>query len=211
MLHFFVLVHPAHPDLYFLPWLFCKCTRRPEISILLMCAQRLSLKGGCSTRSRSAPAISTSSMTSSSFRSRIFRVPIWESVLNYLNLWPKKNICLNEAVSTSAAVSSSLTPNEISIDLRKKITAMYGQYITENGASVDYEALERSKEFSEYCDLTLSLRNVDVAPLPEAEKTAFFINIYNSLLIHAIAKLGAPGDLLSRLRLYAIASYSEFM
>ena len=39
------------------------------------------------------------------------------------------------------------------------------------------------------------------------ERLAFFINVYNSLTIHAVAALGGPADLLSRLRLYAEASY----
>ena len=39
------------------------------------------------------------------------------------------------------------------------------------------------------------------------ERLAFFINVYNSLTIHAVAALGGPADLLSRLRLYDEASY----
>ena len=32
------------------------------------------------------------------------------------------------------------------------------------------------------------------------ERLAFFVNVYNSLTIHAVAALGGPADLLSRLR-----------
>ena len=87
---------------------------------------------------------------------------------------------------------------------------MYGKYMAENGEYIDYNALAKSQEFSEYSSLSESLENIDTTlSMSEAEKKAFFINVYNSLLIHAITRLGAPADLLSRLRLYSVASYSE--
>jgi hypothetical protein len=140
----------------------------------------------------------------------VFKVAVWVGVLNYVNLWPRQNTVLNARTAPPNTPSPpACTPGEMSIELRKRITAMYGKYMAENGEYIDYNALAKSQEFSDYSDLSESLANVDALSMSEAEKKAFFINVYNSLLIHAITRLGAPADLLSRLRLYSVASYSE--
>uniref|UniRef100_A0A7S1H3S0 DUF547 domain-containing protein n=1 Tax=Hemiselmis andersenii TaxID=464988 RepID=A0A7S1H3S0_HEMAN len=129
-----------------------------------------------------------------------------EGVLNYVNLWPFSGppplnggpAALSEEAQTGADLSAAL---------RKSITALYGAHVTEDGGGVDYAGLAGSEEFEEYKVLARRLKLVDVGSMGEDEKVAFFVNTYNSLLIHAFAELGTPGDMLSRLRLYAVARY----
>jgi len=137
-----------------------------------------------------------------------FAVPVWEGVLGYVNLWPTKQIVLNECVGREKEGRPwAEGENCISVEMRKRVTSMYGQHITADGASVDYSGLGASDAFKEYCEVARELNGVDVGAMPQDEKTAFFINTYNSLIVHAITQLGPPSDLLSRLRLYATASY----
>eukprot|EP00802_Teleaulax_amphioxeia_P011757 Tamp_11792.p1 GENE.Tamp_11792~~Tamp_11792.p1 ORF type:complete len:393 (-),score=75.00 Tamp_11792:700-1716(-) len=105
--------------------------------------------------------------------------------------------------SADAQVSASA----LAENLRKSITALYGEFVTVDGTGVDYSALRASEAFGEYVALSAQLARVDTLAMTRNERLAFFINIYNSLVIHAVASLGAPADLLSRLRLYAEAAY----
>jgi Protein of unknown function, DUF547 len=50
--------------------------------------------------------------------------------------------------------------------------------------------------------------HAQVAALSEQDRKAFFINIYNSLVIHALIAMGQPQWLGSRLQRYATASYT---
>ncbi len=46
--------------------------------------------------------------------------------------------------------------------------------------------------------LVSQLQRVDVSTLSEDEKLAFFINIYNVLVIHGTVERGVPGSLYQR-------------
>jgi hypothetical protein len=133
-----------------------------------------------------------------------------EGVLSYVNLWPKHSQVLNagsEVCSEEGDSNSNSNSADLGVQLRKSVTAVYGAHVTEDGSGVDYASLGASEEFKEYTSLAKQLANVKVEDMEEGEKVAFFINTYNSLLIHAFAAMGTPGNMLSRLRLYAVASY----
>jgi Protein of unknown function, DUF547 len=56
--------------------------------------------------------------------------------------------------------------------------------------------------------LLLRALQTQVAALSEQDRKAFFINIYNSLVIHALIAMGEPQWLGGRLQRYATASYT---
>lgn len=94
---------------------------------------------------------------------------------------------------------------DISKDLRRRLLSLYGTYTNDTGTRVDYAALRASPEFAEYTIATSELQCVEDVPLlPVDERKAFFINIYNSLIIHAKA-VNVRG--LTRLSLFDLASY----
>lgn len=73
-----------------------------------------------------------------------------------------------------------------------------------------YRKMKHSEEFKEYVNKTRKLRNIDLAPLSEDEKKAFFINVYNCLILHAIAwkrNKSIFGEKLGRLFFYGCSSY----
>ena len=66
--------------------------------------------------------------------------------------------------------------------------------------SVDYRGISQSRKFATYVRATAELKRVDLASLNREEKLAFFINIYNALVIHAFIIQGPPTSLWKRFR-----------
>ena len=63
---------------------------------------------------------------------------------------------------------------------------------------VNYAGIGGSSEFEQYKKLVLELIRVDVTSITRDEKLAFFINIYNALVIHANIERGPPTNLWQR-------------
>lgn len=66
--------------------------------------------------------------------------------------------------------------------------------------SVDYKGMSVNPAFERYCDLAIQLQRVELLSLSREEKLAFFINIYNALVIHGYLRLGAPTNIFQRYR-----------
>lgn len=66
--------------------------------------------------------------------------------------------------------------------------------------TVDYKAMSRSLYFERYCDLAVQLQRVELLSMSREEKLAFFINIYNALVIHGNLRLGFPKNIWQRYR-----------
>lgn len=54
--------------------------------------------------------------------------------------------------------------------------------------------------FERYAELAIQLQRVELLSLSREEKLAFFINIYNALVIHGYLRLGAPTNMWQRYR-----------
>lgn len=66
--------------------------------------------------------------------------------------------------------------------------------------SVDYKGMLGNPAFDRYCELAVQLQRVELLSLSREEKLAFFINIYNALVIHGSLRLGAPTNMWQRYR-----------
>ena len=60
--------------------------------------------------------------------------------------------------------------------------------------------MSRSPKFEEYVKATGELKRVDVSSLTVNQKKAFFVNIYNALVIHAFVVKGPPTNTWGRLK-----------
>lgn len=58
--------------------------------------------------------------------------------------------------------------------------------------------MAKSSELQKYVTLARQLQRVDVAGADVDTRLAFFINIYNALVVHATAVRGAPTNLWQR-------------
>ena len=71
---------------------------------------------------------------------------------------------------------------------------------THTHQAVDYRGISQSKKFERYVRATAELKRVDMSSLSREEKLAFFINIYNALVIHAFVVQGPPTNMWKRFR-----------
>jgi len=82
------------------------------------------------------------------------------------------------------------------------------EYLDIEGMKVDYDALRNSDGFKEYETQALRLVDVDPTSLKRDERIAFFVNLYNALTIHGMARARVqPSNLPSRLLFYSKTSY----
>ncbi|KAK2184519.1 hypothetical protein NP493_262g03022 [Ridgeia piscesae] len=97
---------------------------------------------------------------------------------------------LNESPTRIPSIDGHLkTAEEVSVEVQQILNRMKNEFISSDGKSVDYIGWKRSDLFTEYTDLIQELRSLDMTSLTEEGKTAFFINIYNALVIHGLCAL----------------------
>ncbi|XP_041359052.1 uncharacterized protein LOC121375589 [Gigantopelta aegis] len=96
---------------------------------------------------------------------------------------------------------------ELGEDLRKIILKLYSAFLSPDGKKVDYKGIGASVEFKHYVRLTKELQRVQIASSSREEKLAFFINIYNALVIHANIVRGPPDNLWQRYKFFHTVKY----
>ena len=80
----------------------------------------------------------------------------------------------------------------VAADLRARILHLHDAFLSQDGTFVDYEAMHDSDAFREYARAAEALQTVSLASLTNAEKTAFFVNLYNALVVHVTVAAGPP-------------------
>ncbi|XP_034550450.1 uncharacterized protein zgc:152951 isoform X1 [Notolabrus celidotus] len=105
------------------------------------------------------------------------------------------------------AACSPIEASELSLLLREMILKLFSEHLSADGKSVDYKGMSLSPAFERYCDLAIQLQRVELLSLGREEKLAFFINIYNALVIHGYLRLGAPTNMWQRYRFFNYVSY----
>ncbi|KAF0026281.1 hypothetical protein F2P81_021018 [Scophthalmus maximus] len=96
---------------------------------------------------------------------------------------------------------------ELSLLLRELTLKLFTEHLSADGKSVDYKGMSANPAFERYCELSIQLQRVELLSLSREEKLAFFINIYNALVIHGSLRLGAPTNLWQRYRFFNYVSY----
>ncbi|XP_034417435.1 uncharacterized protein zgc:152951 isoform X2 [Cyclopterus lumpus] len=96
---------------------------------------------------------------------------------------------------------------ELSLLVRELILKLFSEHLSADGKSVDYKAMSVNPSFERYCELAIQLQRVELLSLSREEKLAFFINIYNALVIHGYLRLGAPTNMWQRYRFFNYVSY----
>lgn len=92
-------------------------------------------------------------------------------------------------------------------DLRKRILDLYGSFLNADGTRVDYEGMKESEKFEEYKTVAAELQRCDPRLLNRNDRMAFFINVYNALIVHATIVKGVPDNALKRLKFFDEAKY----
>lgn len=93
-------------------------------------------------------------------------------------------------------VLNDLTPmdsgpvDDLASELMASINRLKQKYYDMHRGLVDYRAMRRSPEYFEYCELAAHLKDFDPACLTSREqKLAFWINLYNTIVVHGIVEL----------------------
>ncbi|KAK2453706.1 electron carrier/ protein disulfide oxidoreductase [Trifolium repens] len=88
--------------------------------------------------------------------------------------------------------------------LTKIMYAILESYASEDRRHVDYLAISKSEEFRRYVNMTQDLQRVDLLELSENETLAFFLNLHNAMVIHAMIRVGCQEGVINR------KSFSDF-
>ena len=101
-------------------------------------------------------------------------------------MWFRSPVVLN-------AGTPSQTPAEQSIDIALTLAMadLKAKFIDAEKGAVRYQSIRGSAEFDRYRDLTKGLRTFDLRSLKDrGQRLAFWINIYNTAVIHGVIELG---------------------
>uniref|UniRef100_A0A1I8IIJ6 DUF547 domain-containing protein n=1 Tax=Macrostomum lignano TaxID=282301 RepID=A0A1I8IIJ6_9PLAT len=114
------------------------------------------------------------------------------------------------ALNADAADWRCRPPDSLSTigeQLRCLMLEIQGLCISQDGRSVDYGKLAESEQFAAYRLLARRLQRVNPEAGSPDERLAFFINVYNALVLHAKLARGPPTSLWSRYRFFADSAY----
>jgi len=117
----------------------------------------------------------------------------------------------DESTALNSGMSSVCEPRpapQVAEELRRLILNLYSQFLSKDGKGVDYAAMGQSKEFKAYIKHTAELQRVKLEGMTREETLAFFINIYNALVIHANVVRGPPVNLWQRYKFFNTISYT---
>lgn len=90
----------------------------------------------------------------------------------------------------SGEVPASRTKIDVAAELQLRIARLKKDYYNSDNGRVDYSTLRDSHGFADYCSYCRLLQEYDLLKLQTPqEKIAFWINLYNSLIIHGVIAL----------------------
>lgn len=87
---------------------------------------------------------------------------------------------------------------QVSGGLRRILLQLYDEHMSADGKAINYKAMAEDRLFQRFVVATTELQGLDVSTLSREERIAFFLNIYNVLVVHAIAVVGPPSNFFQR-------------
>ena len=72
---------------------------------------------------------------------------------------------------------------QVAEQLRQSVLALYDKHLAADGKAVDYKGLSADPDFQLFVDATAELQKLDVSAFSREERLAFWINIYNILVV----------------------------
>jgi GH15 family glucan-1,4-alpha-glucosidase len=100
-----------------------------------------------------------------------------------------RTIVLNEGEPPEELLA--LGPQELSQRLKAAVNTLRGAFFDTERGRVAYEQMRGTEPYEQYVALTRALRAMDLRALKDrAEQLAFWINLYNAIVIHGVVELG---------------------
>jgi GH15 family glucan-1,4-alpha-glucosidase len=86
---------------------------------------------------------------------------------------------------------SGIPSGEIAVRLKNAMNVLRGAFFDSPSGRVAYEKIKGSEPYREYLELSCALKGMRLGDLKtREEKIAFWINLYNVIVIHAVIELG---------------------
>lgn len=99
---------------------------------------------------------------------------------------PFKKIWLNDGEPTGEVDS-----RETAASLKREMSNLKGSFIDPERGRVAYERMQQSENYQNFLKLSNNLKTLDLGALAgREEKIAFWINLYNVIVIHGVIALG---------------------
>eukprot|EP00242_Pyramimonas_sp_CCMP2087_P012684 CAMPEP_0198199912 /NCGR_PEP_ID=MMETSP1445-20131203/3020_1 /TAXON_ID=36898 /ORGANISM="Pyramimonas sp., Strain CCMP2087" /LENGTH=731 /DNA_ID=CAMNT_0043869823 /DNA_START=481 /DNA_END=2676 /DNA_ORIENTATION=- len=99
-------------------------------------------------------------------------------------------------------------PTEVESDIRGKLSTIYDAHLVGRSRKVDYEGLALSDYFIDYQAASTELQIFDISVIAFNMKIAFYINLYNALVLHGFMVIGPPSSLYQRIYFYNHTCYN---
>ncbi|XVF43415.1 hypothetical protein PTKIN_Ptkin02bG0038300 [Pterospermum kingtungense] len=113
--------------------------------------------------------------------------------------------CFNFRISTNDSEPKSAS--FLADRLTKLMSAILEAYASDDRRHLDYCAISRSEEFRRYLNLARDLQRINLQTLTPDERLAFFLNIYNAMVIHAVISIGHPEGILDKRAFFSDFQY----
>jgi len=122
-------------------------------------------------------------------------------------LWSAHHQILNESAADSKSDQTAVNGSEFAAHINKLILTLYGNFLSNDGKTVDYVGLSKSEEFKKFQMELKKLKQVRMEDLNKTELKAFFLNIYNVLMIHGQIVRGVPNGMWQKTKFFREISY----
>ncbi len=123
--------------------------------------------------------------------------------------WLQRLIPLQITLNTDPEATGQ-THDAAGIDtlLKKSLGRLQGAFFDTRQGRVDYGAMKRSESFGQYRSLAAALRRFELGTLAsDGQKKAFWINIYNILIIHGVIALDIRRSVLEIVNFFGRIGY----
>lgn len=119
-----------------------------------------------------------------------------------------RKILLNSIVLNNESSYAITDQKNISQLLLTKVKELKKEFYTDSG-TINYQSLQKSKQYNEYKMITNSLRKFDLNMLnSENEKKAFWINVYNTVIVDSIVQSGIKTSVKEVIGLFSKCKYN---
>ncbi|XWS64078.1 hypothetical protein CRYUN_Cryun06bG0156100 [Craigia yunnanensis] len=82
--------------------------------------------------------------------------------------------------------------------LTRLMSAILEGFASDDRCHVNYYVISKSEEFRRYLNLARDLQRINLQVLTPDERLAFFLNLYNAMVIHAVISIGHPEGILDK-------------
>jgi GH15 family glucan-1,4-alpha-glucosidase len=104
---------------------------------------------------------------------------------------PKPLLVSGKVILNEGDPVHKVEPREIASKLKNSMNILRGAFFDTKRGRVAYEKMSGSMAYKEYLELSYSLRDMDLGLLStRQEQLAFWINLYNVIIIHGVIALG---------------------